>query len=365
MAAENYFVIPDTCILDFKSFTEIERMFGRILDSFTESISKNKKIKNVFIAVPQTVIDERVKHKLEEIEILKQTYVSLKKVNPEIDLDKLTKFDYKTEFEKIAKDFVNKKKIEIIPLPSNITFTEIYTRAIEKIAPFSSGGKEFKDTTIWLSIKEFSQKFKNSKFILITSNISDFPQDTLSKELNNGNNLAVIKDLFDIPPIIEKEFDKDEEMLKEQKEIELKIKRRIGDILLDINKKRFFYGYGDKIKITCLKLKDIEFQGIFTGNPAYISLRLFLEPVFEEKPSGNQSWLTPIENSLLTGSSYTLPTYNTNSYYTEMPHLSYNPYEHETAIIDVNIEYYSNGEIKINDTNPSYPLEMDIMTYQQ
>jgi hypothetical protein len=318
------------------------------------------------VAIPQTVIDERVRHKLEDVEGLKQIYTSLKKINNSLDISKLINFDYKKEFEKLTSDFISSKKIKLIPIPPDIDFEQIYIRSIEKTAPFSSGGKEFKDTVIWLSIKNFAKDYKNSNFIIVTANVRDFPKEVLDKELDNGNKLIILDKLFNVPPYLEKEFERDEEMFNKQRKIETEVKEHIGELLLELNKKRFFYGYGERTGITCLKLKGFDFQGILVGEPAYVSIKLQLEPIFENKANSN-SGLASLNtgSSYLTGSNLSIGSpYITNSYSIGSISPSYGIYTKETVEVNIDLEYFSStGDIKLNNITPNYPLEMDIFNY--
>lgn len=136
--------------------------------------------------------------------IIEQETIKLDKVNTQIDqynikINNLTSINL-AESLKTLNEFYNQlvkdNTIKILNY-SNDMLPEIVRRAVERKKPFTENKTELKDTIIWLTYVDFTEKNKLKDCILLTSNITDFCD--LEK---------VKKDVLEIHPELQKDSNK-------------------------------------------------------------------------------------------------------------------------------------------------------------
>lgn len=238
--SNTYKIIFDTNIIWLDNEDKISKIFNSSIKESLNFIKENEINQNVFLAIPEIVVEERI------AQVIEQTNVILKKV--ENGLISLKDFGvnikenrYKRNFSlkikqntyKILKD----SKIEIIAIPK-IDQKKIVKRAINKIKPFSDrGDKGFKDTLIWLTILNDARKSKDIHYILCTNNFADFDCRELREEfskISNGN-LYIITDLKALKQLLDQELNLELKLKELHKSIEDEIKQKVGELMVQFN----------------------------------------------------------------------------------------------------------------------------------
>ena len=139
----------------------------------------------------------------EELSNLKESYKKFKNIhNIKFDEDEEVKYD--EILEKLMEDYIKFHNINIVKT-KNISLQNLLNRAINKKKPVvgenGNSDKGFKDAVLWESIIEYAKKSENTKFILFTKNIQDFPKaledefkDITNKKIEILNEISVVQE---------------------------------------------------------------------------------------------------------------------------------------------------------------------------
>jgi len=214
-------IVFDTNFIWFEKDTNLKTIFSNSMTELIEFIEKNK-IKNVIIAIPQVVIDERLCQRQRNFYNFKKSVYdkvdSLKQINIQIDIKKLDELNYMQLLEEETRKFIKDNSIVLINLPE-FDSKKIYDRALNKISPFMNDMHGFKDTLIWLSIKKYAEQHQNLNILLLTDD-KGFIESSLNKELKENNQILIKKDLIEL-----------EEYFDIQHKLQLKLKKYYDEML--------------------------------------------------------------------------------------------------------------------------------------
>lgn len=146
--------------LDFSSFSLNSRY-----SNLVEYIEKNDLIDQVQIIIPKLVVEELKKQQIDKYyEELHKVRNSATQFKGLFDLSSMfMDIDYESYLDEIYNVYIeklNKMQVEtkLIDFPSNNRFSQLITRAINKISPFESKTKQsdkgFKDALLWEALME-------------------------------------------------------------------------------------------------------------------------------------------------------------------------------------------------------------------
>ena len=148
---------------------------------------------NSFFILPEVILLEvEQKYKEELIECLEQQKKSTHNLNllqhsvkkriknVEIDIEKQTK-----SYIKYLRNKLNILQPQILPY-KNEYLPELLNRAITKTKPFQKEDKGFRDTIIWLTLKDYCKSIDSNQLIFISTNRNDFGTPTENSQLNQS-----------------------------------------------------------------------------------------------------------------------------------------------------------------------------------
>lgn len=124
----------------------------------------------VQILVPEMVLRELVEQKITQYEkdIVAYNMLALRMDKPKEEFESVS--SYRNEALKQAKEFLNTKSVNLIPVCDAMYWNRIIDKAIRKEAPFEGregkADKGFKDTVIFFSMIEYARKNKGSYYFI-------------------------------------------------------------------------------------------------------------------------------------------------------------------------------------------------------
>lgn len=165
-------IILDTNI--FRSDISLKSTDFDVLMDYLERTDSN-------LVMPQVILDEtknlykktlierldnldKANNKLKSTLLRESTEISTPAIDIEVEVEKYIKFIKKRL--KISDEKVLPYQNDLLP--------EISKRAIERIKPSGKDGQGFRDTLIWLSIKNYAKSCHEKQVIFISLNTSDF-----------------------------------------------------------------------------------------------------------------------------------------------------------------------------------------------
>lgn len=193
----------------------------------------------VEICIPEVVLHERMTQQFEHIKnvisAIDNSFEQLKifKIRPTQNHKK----QYRTLLKKKALEDIEKYKARLIKIPK-IKHEDILRRAFERVKPFSTGDKGYKDTLLWLSLLQDAKDNHNESYIWCTKNVSDFDITVLNPEFKKFSNkpLHLVKDLQELKELLDKELSLSLDLKVQHAEITNEIKANfIGEIISAIN----------------------------------------------------------------------------------------------------------------------------------
>lgn len=235
-----YHIILDT--------TELYTEGLRILDlnkpvlEFIEFVEEN--LKDIELYIPKIVLDERSIQNAKIFNSYKDkiidNYKAIKETGLKGELEELEEFGIKHIRSEILK-CLKKNKIKIIDYPK-VDSKIILEKYSNDIRPFNNifakNEKGFKDTFIWHSILDFSNKNKKDIIIFITKNIKDFPLKFMKEEFKRvigNNNLEIFENLEKTKEYFDSQLKLGLNLQEDYEKVEKVIILRIDDIMYYIH----------------------------------------------------------------------------------------------------------------------------------
>lgn len=235
-----YKIIFDTNIIWLNDEDKISKLFNSSINESVKFIKDNSLSKNITIAIPEVVLQERIEQTLCQIKEV------VKKIENGINAlsgfgIKISEKNYKKNFKKKILEnldkILNKSEIEILKTPK-FNQRKLIERSLKKIKPFNGDGdKGFKDTLLWLTVIDDVKKCKDINYILCTNNIIDFNIEELSTEFKNlgKGDFNIVGNLKDLKQFLDKELDLKLELKELYKQIDNEVKLKIGDLMVHFN----------------------------------------------------------------------------------------------------------------------------------
>jgi hypothetical protein len=128
------------------------------------------------------------KELIERIEGWKKSQSSVNNLLPYEVSSNIDKVDIDAESEKYM-EFLRKtlrlKDSNIIKF-KNDYLRELVGRAVQKVMPFKNEDKGFRDTIIWMSLKDYCKTISESQIIFISNNPTDFGNSKIKNKLNES-----------------------------------------------------------------------------------------------------------------------------------------------------------------------------------
>jgi len=244
-------VIFDTNILWQNNEDKIENLFNSNISKSIEFIKENEIKDQIALAIPQLVIDERIKQTLKQVESNIQKIENSVKVLSPFGI-KISQKAYKKNFKSLIykkkKEQIKEAELEIIKTPI-VSQDKIIERSLRGIKPFSDNGdRGFRDTLIWLSILNDAKKNKKLNYVFCTENIEDFDPKIIIEEFKqySSNKLFILSNISELKEFLDKQLDLKLELKEKYEKIKEEIGKRIGDIMIGINsykEERFGFDY--------------------------------------------------------------------------------------------------------------------------
>ncbi|VVB79969.1 Uncharacterised protein [uncultured archaeon] len=290
--ATRYAIVLDTNPLYIQDRDNLGHLFHKWLWDLKKFVEENR-ISNVEICLPQIVIEERIAQRitdtLETSESTNLKVKSLSSIDPSMKEFVWESKKIKEFFQAKASKILSELKIKTLPLPK-LDSSNIITRAIDKIPPFSREDCGFKDSLIWLSLLEDAKKNTNSNYIFLTKNTRDFPEEILLKEFRtiSKNNFKICENLEDLKEYLDSEFKLNLKLDEKIKHLGKILENHWGEISSKILKKNIglsenmFYGSSlqNTKKVIGLTLRKIEFENVIPsiGGIFNLEIRLIVKP---------------------------------------------------------------------------------------
>jgi len=240
MMGQIYKIIFDTNILWLDNENKISSLVNYSIKDSVKFVKDNNINKNVFLAIPEIVFQERIEQILEQVEeVIKKIQNGIKALEP--FGVKVSEKSYKKNFRsKIVKSFerlLKDSKIGILITPK-YNQKKLIGRALQKKKPFSGkGDKGLKDTLIWFTILDDAKKNKNINYVLCTSNEIDFDSKELIEEFIKVNNKSfkIVNNLGDLKQFLDNELDLKLKLKELYAKTENEIRQKIGEIMVQFH----------------------------------------------------------------------------------------------------------------------------------
>ncbi len=172
-------ILKEKSIKDYSMFT-----FGRNYLEFIDFINTNDLSDKCHINVTEIVMKElkcQICEKFEEDDSNYRELLSKFRVFYGIDEPEKVK-DFETGLDRRINDYLEQEKINMVLIPKERdTLNNLLDRAIYKNKPFSGkngeSDKGFKDAVQWESMLQYAGKIASQKFLFLTKNKNDFPEE--------------------------------------------------------------------------------------------------------------------------------------------------------------------------------------------
>lgn len=207
--SNKYKIIFDTNVI--RCTDDLKRLINSNISDLYDFLCESKIMDDVIICVPEIVIDEIIKGKLEKVQEAEQKFIDLGSKLKFLKCDYNVGFnleEYEDTIRKELFEIIANYHVEIIPNHSG-DIKIIIDRALSKKFPFQNSDRGFKDTIIWLSVLDDVGKNKDVNYIIITDNTSDFDPIDLKEEFSDCSTgeLFVCKSPAEIKEQLDYAFD--------------------------------------------------------------------------------------------------------------------------------------------------------------
>ncbi|MDD5696575.1 MAG: PIN domain-containing protein [Candidatus Pacebacteria bacterium] len=311
--SEKYIIIFDANILFPSEGYDLSKIFNSHINDVANFIKDNN-ITDVFLAIPQIVIDERL---IGNIKKIRECYDAINSNNRKLNCFKKTKTKkfnlatYKQKLNKGAKKLIRDCNIKIIPTVE-IDQKILLKRALNKVAPFlplNKSDKGFKDTVMWISILNYVKENKEYKYILMTNDgafSKDGAFDKCKEEFetySSDSEFLIKTTIDDLKVFLDEKFLLELDLKKTYQEIKENILSRYGTLTMKIKKyfenKTSYYPpilrVSDMITVnaeTNLNTKSFDLKNIEVNKISKRSDDIFiidLNVEFKETPTDNMN----------------------------------------------------------------------------
>lgn len=194
-------ILKEKGIKDYSVFT-----FGKNYLEFIDFINTNDLSDKCHINVTEIVMKElkcQICERFEEDDNSYRELLSKFRVFYGIDEPEKVK-DFEIGLDRRMNDYIEQEKINVVLIPKERdTLNNLLDRAIYKSKPFSGkngeSDKGFKDAVQWESMLQYASKIANEKFLFLTKNKNDFPEE-LSDEFENitGKKIEIFYELGEL-----------------------------------------------------------------------------------------------------------------------------------------------------------------------
>ncbi len=163
----------------------------------------------VQILVPEMVLRELTEQKIAQYEKDMEAYntIALRMGKPKEEFESIS--SYRNEALKQAKEFLNSKRVHLIPVCDAVYWNHIVEKAIRKEAPFEGvagkADKGFKDTVIFFSMIAYAQENKGSYYFISkdgvfsgkvkNGSVNRLPQEFFER---SGSSFRVVADIDEL-----------------------------------------------------------------------------------------------------------------------------------------------------------------------
>ena len=303
MKNKKYKIVFDTNFLHHDLPDRLDKVFNNNLLDINKFIKKYD-IENIFLAIPDFVIEERLSQRMENIKNtilgIDNKVKSFNGFNIKLNLEKIKSKDFKKMLRTRINKFLKENKIETIKIVK-IDPQILIDRSLERIKPFSdTGNKGFKDTVIWLSILEDAKKNKDKDYIFCTNDKKDFIEENCKKEFKkySEEEFKIIENIADLKTYLDEKLVLKLELKELYEQIEEELKKKVGTITAKVvshflnNKTDYFSGsacealgtyktLSEKNSFQYFNFHDIVFLNITQENDEVynVEMWLFLEKV--------------------------------------------------------------------------------------
>ncbi len=241
MNKKKFNVVLDTNFLWRDREEKLDQIFNTSFEDLLSFLDENDLKSNVEVKVPTVVLEERVAQRFDVVQAViakhEDAVEKLKPFTTKEDKIELSERDVEKALREEGTKFLKANDIALLPLPT-IPTKDLVERSLRHIPPFANkGDKGFKDTLIWLTILADVKENKESHYIFCTNNTEDFKVDELSQEFAvfSKNSLTILSTLPELKEYLDKELVLNLELKRKHSLVEDEIKRKIGEIMLQVN----------------------------------------------------------------------------------------------------------------------------------
>jgi predicted nucleic acid-binding protein len=239
MEEDKYKIVFDTNFIYYDLSSDLDKVFNSNLLDIRKFLDEHK-LSDVYLAIPDLVVKERLFQRLEDIEgainKIDDVLEKFKNFNIKLDLKSIKSKNYQEILEKKIDKILKVNKIKVIKT-IDITQEILIKRVLGKVKPFREGDRGFKDTIIWLSIIEDIKRNKDENYIFCTNNTKDFIKESCQEEFGkySKKEFTIIPDMAALKEYLDKKLVLNLELEELYRRIEEELKEKTGTIMAKVN----------------------------------------------------------------------------------------------------------------------------------